>query len=511
MSFEIKVPVVGESITEVTVASFIVEEGATVEIDDSICEIESDKATFEVPAEVAGVVRFKVEEGDTVPVGGLLAVIEEGEAQPAAENTAPAEVQSAESEGKATGEVIEMRVVPTAESITEVTIGEWLKEDGDFVELDEEIVEIETDKAALEWPAEASGILRIVAQTDDILKEGDLICKIEVVEGGAPATAPASTPEAPAQQQAAPAAEGGYAAGHPSPAAGKILAEKGVNPAEVQGSGPGGRITKADAQAAQKAAPATPKAKPEAPKTEAPAEEAPATGNRNESRERMTSLRRTIARRLVAAKNETAMLTTFNEVDMSALMNLRKNYKEKFKEKHEIGLGFMSFFTKAVTIAAAEWPAVNAQIDGNEIVYHDYCDVSIAVSSPRGLVVPVIRNAEQLSFAGVEKEVVRLAKKARDGKLTIPEMTGGTFTITNGGIFGSMLSTPIINAPQSAILGLHNIVERPVAINGQVEIRPIMYVALSYDHRIVDGRESVSFLYRIKELIEDPARIMLHV
>jgi len=205
------------------------------------------------------------------------------------------------------------------------------------------------------------------------------------------------------------------------------------------------------------------------------------------------------------------MLTTFNEVDMSALMNLRKNYKEKFKEKHEIGLGFMSFFTKAVTIAAAEWPAVNAQIDGNEIVYHDYCDVSIAVSSPRGLVVPVIRNAEQLSFAGVEKEVVRLAKKARDGKLTIPEMTGGTFTITNGGIFGSMLSTPIINAPQSAILGLHNIVERPVAINGQVEIRPIMYVALSYDHRIVDGRESVSFLYRIKELIEDPARIMLHV
>jgi 2-oxoglutarate dehydrogenase E2 component (dihydrolipoamide succinyltransferase) len=214
---------------------------------------------------------------------------------------------------------------------------------------------------------------------------------------------------------------------------------------------------------------------------------------------------------LVAAKNETAMLTTFNEVDMSALMNLRKNYKEKFKEKHEIGLGFMSFFTKAVTIAAAEWPAVNAQIDGNEIVYHDYCDVSIAVSSPRGLVVPVIRNAEQLSFAGVEKEVVRLAKKARDGKLTIPEMTGGTFTITNGGIFGSMLSTPIINAPQSAILGLHNIVERPVAVNGQVEIRPIMYVALSYDHRIVDGRESVSFLYRIKELIEDPARIMLHV
>jgi 2-oxoglutarate dehydrogenase E2 component (dihydrolipoamide succinyltransferase) len=342
---------------------------------------------------------------------------------------------------------------------------------------------------------------------------------------GQAATAPAK--EQPSEQgerstesdrQTAPIGGNGketYATGHAAPAAAKILAEKGIDPKEVKGTGRDGRITKEDADKAQKQAPAarqTPaadKAKAESKPQAAP--QAGGDGNRQQRREKMTSLRKTVSRRLVAAKNETAMLTTFNEVDMKPVMDLRKKYKDAFKEKYEVNLGFMSFFTKAACMALQEWPAVNAMIDGEEIIYNDYCDVSIAVSSPRGLVVPVIRNAESLSFDQVEKEVVRLALKARDGKLSIDEMTGGTFTITNGGIFGSMLSTPIINQPQSAILGMHNIVERPVAINGQVEIRPIMYVALSYDHRIIDGRESVSFLYRLKELIEDPSRLLLGI
>jgi 2-oxoglutarate dehydrogenase E2 component (dihydrolipoamide succinyltransferase) len=298
--------------------------------------------------------------------------------------------------------------------------------------------------------------------------------------------------------------ENSYAAGHPSPVAAKILAEKGIDASAVSGTGVGGRITKEDAEKAQSA----PKAAP----TQEVAASAPVFGsNRNQRKEKMSSMRKTISKRLVAVTQETAMLTTFNEVDMKPIMDLRNKYKDKFKEKNEVGLGFMSFFIKASALALQEWPAVNAYIDEGDIVYNDYADIAIAVSTPKGLVVPVIRNAENLTFAGVEKEVVRLAKRGRDGKLSIPEMQGGTFTITNGGIFGSMLSTPIINAPQSAILGMHNIVERPVAINGQVEIRPIMYLALSYDHRVIDGRESVSFLYRIKELLEDPARLLLEI
>lgn len=298
-----------------------------------------------------------------------------------------------------------------------------------------------------------------------------------------------------------------YASGTPSPAAAKILAEKGVDPKSVSGSGVDGRITKGDALGAQ-----APAAKPAAP---APAAQtaAPvvASGARDEKREKMTSLRKTVAKRLVSVKNETAMLTTFNEVDMQPIMELRGKYKDKFKEKHGVGLGFMSFFTKAVTEALKDWPAVGARIEGEEIVYSNFADISIAVSAPKGLVVPVIRNADSMSLAEIEKAIVVLAGKARENKLTIPEMTGGTFTITNGGVFGSMLSTPIINAPQSAILGMHNIIERPVAVNGQVVIRPMMYLALSYDHRIIDGRESVSFLVRVKQLLEDPARLLLGV
>ena len=410
-----------------------------------------------------------------------------------------------------------MKVPAVGESVTEVTIASWSKKDGDQVALDEVLCELESDKATFELPAEAAGILRIVAEAGETLAIGALIAKIEV---GAAAAAPAGTP-APQPATSAPAPEAatngqngnGYAAHYPSPAAAKILDEKGINAQQVQGSGVGGRLTKEDAMKASPApapapapAPQPAAAKPAAP---APAPAAPSVpGSRNQRREKMTSLRRTIARRLVAVKNETAMLTTFNEVDMKPIMDLRNKFKDKFKEKNGVGLGFMSFFTKAVCIALKDFPAVNAQIDGDQMVFNDFCDISIAVSSDRGLVVPVIRNAEQLSFAQIEKEVVRLAGLARDNKLTIEQMTGGTFTITNGGTFGSMLSTPIINAPQSAILGMHNIVERAVVVNGEIVIRPIMYVALSYDHRIIDGKESVSFLVRVKQILEDPTRIL---
>ena len=515
MSLEIKVPEVGESITEVTIATWLKADGDYVEQDEIIAELESDKATFELPAEKAGKLSIKVEEGETIDIGTVICSIDtdassgdSGQAEKAAPSKSESK-ETASSTPEKTGEIKEMIVPAVGESITEVTISSWLKEEGDFVEMDEIIAEVESDKATFELPAEANGLLQIVAQEGDTLEIGATICKIEGMTG-APASSGTSKPSGSETPSSAPehVDTGSYAAGHPSPAAAKIMAEKGIDASGIKGSGVGGRITKADAENAQKQA-------TQAPKSEAKTEDAaPALstgGTRDERREKMSSLRRTISRRLVSVKNETAMLTTFNEVDMKPVMDLRSKYKEQFKEKHGVGLGFMSFFTKAVCQALLEWPAVNAAIDGNEMVYHDYCDISIAVSSPKGLVVPVIRNAESLGFKEIESEVVRLAKKARDGKLSIEEMQGGTFTITNGGIFGSMLSTPIINAPQSAILGMHNIVERPVAINGQVEIRPVMYVALSYDHRIIDGRESVSFLYRVKELLEDPARLMLGV
>lgn len=518
MSLEIKIPEVGESITEVTIATWLKKDGDFVEQDEVIAELESDKATFELPAEGAGKLSIKVEEGETIEIGTVIASIDTdakgGDAAPKQEEKAETSASSASADGgaKKTGEVHEMTVPEVGESITEVTISSWLKGDGDYVELDEVIAEVESDKATFELPAEANGILQIVAQEGDTLSIGDTICKIEVTEGGAPASATESK-SADSSAEKAPTAETSgedtYATGHPSPAAAKILEEKGIDPKEVKGTGRDGRITKEDAEKAQKGA-SKPASKPAASSTEESSAPA-AKGDRNSRREKMTNLRKTISRRLVSVKNETAMLTTFNEVDMKPVMDIRKKYKEQFKEKYEVGLGFMSFFTKAVCVALKEWPAVNAQIDGEELVYNDFCDVSIAVSTPRGLVVPVIRNAEQMSFNEIEAEIIRLAKKARDGKLTIEEMTGGTFTITNGGVFGSMLSTPIINAPQSAILGMHNIVERPVAVNGEVEIRPIMYVALSYDHRIIDGRESVSFLVRVKELLEDPTRLLLGV
>ncbi|GAB2800674.1 2-oxoglutarate dehydrogenase complex dihydrolipoyllysine-residue succinyltransferase [Rhabdobacter roseus] len=531
---EIKIPPVGESITEVTVGNWFKNEGDYVKMDEVICGLDSDKATFELTAEAEGVLHIKAEEGDTLAIGDLIATIDtaagtsdNGSAAPAAEATKPAPVEKQEEPApvakqepapaaSAPAKVVEMTVPTVGESITEVTIASWSKKDGDRVEMDEILCELESDKATFELPSEAAGILRIVAAEGETLAIGDVICRIEAGEGST--AAPAAPAPTSSDETAEADAEKGFAVGHASPVAAKILAEKGIDPKDVSGTGSGGKITKEDALKAEKAA-TKPAAEPGKPgdatpaKTASPAAKPSAAGTERpgQRREKMSSLRRTIARRLVAVKNETAMLTTFNEVDMKPIMDLRGKYKDKFKEKHEVGLGFMSFFTKAICVALQDFPVVNAYIDGDDVVYNDSCDVSIAVSTDRGLVVPVIRGAEKLSFAEIEKEIIRLAKRARDGKLGLDEMSGGTFTITNGGIFGSMLSTPIINAPQSAILGMHNIVERPVVVNGEIVIRPIMYVALSYDHRTIDGRDSVSFLVRVKQLLEDPARLLLEI
>ena len=395
--------------------------------------------------------------------------------------------------------IYEMFVPSVGESINEVTISSWLKSNGDYVELDEIIAEIDSDKATFELTAEASGNLIIEAEEGTTLEIGKLICKIEIKE--------ISKEKKESQDQKEVLTENKSEVitkerSESTPVAKKIMDEKGIDPKEISGTGAGGKITKEDVINSEQ--------KVEASST-ADSSEVQTVGNRNQRREKMTQLRKTISKRLVSVKNETAMLTTFNEVNMEPIMNLRKKYKESFKEKYEVNLGFMSFFTKACCVALSDWPAVNALLDENEIVYNDYCDISIAVSTPKGLVVPVIRNAESLSFDQIEKEIIRLATKARDGKLSIEEMQGGTFTITNGGIFGSMMSTPIINSPQSAILGMHNIVKRPMVVNDEIKIKPMMYLALSYDHRIIDGRESVSFLVRLKELLEDPSRLMLKI
>ena len=581
---EMKVPPVGESISEVTIGSWMKKDGDVVKRDEIICSLDSDKASFEVAAESDGILQIKVQEGETIPIGTLICVIN---GQPAASpppraayrpdgganspksivdspqsivqsrqlvaggepldsGTPPdpkSEVQSGTPLGPESSitqslnhSMTEMLVPAVGESISEVTIASWNKKDGDFVKVDEVICTLESDKASFELPAEASGTLKIIAQEGETIPIGALVCVItappapsggangqksavgsqQSAAGGEPLNSPqpvvvSGTP--PDAKSELTTHNSQLTTGFPSPAAAKILAEKGVEPSSVQGSGVGGRITKEDAVnvvvspkplvVSEQPSVVSPK-----PVTQQPNDSVTKQGQR---REKMSSLRKTIARRLVAVKNETAMLTTFNEVDMKPIMELRAKYKDKFKEKHAVGLGFMSFFTKAVCLALQEFPVVNAYIDGDEIVYNADCDVSIAVSAPRGLVVPVIRAAQKMSFAQVEAEVVRLATLAKENKLTIDQMQGGTFTITNGGIFGSMLSTPIINAPQAAILGMHNIVERAVVVNGEIVIRPIMYVALSYDHRTIDGKDSVGFLVRVKQLLEDPTRLLLEV
>ncbi len=402
--------------------------------------------------------------------------------------------------------IVEMKVPTIGESISEVTLSQWLKKDGEYVKIDEPICEFESDKATLEFPAEASGKLIHVAAEDDDLEIGALVAKIDTsVEAPAGGDAPAAPAAAPAAPAAA-AATTNYATGHPSPAAGKILAEKGIDPATVQGSGKDGRITKADAVSAKATAPASAPA-PATPTYTPP----PAAFSRNDRREKMSRMRRTIASRLVDAKNNSAMLTTFNEADMSAIFALRKKYQEKFVEKYGIKLGFMSIFSKACAQALMEMPDVNATLDGDHLIYHDYVDISIAISTDTGLVVPPVHNVESLGFADIELKIKELAGKARSGKLTLEEMSGGTFSITNGGIFGSMMSTPILNKPQSAILGMHNIINRPVAIDGEVVIKPMMYLALSYDHRVIDGKNSVTFLVKVKELLEDPVQLMMSI
>lgn len=397
---------------------------------------------------------------------------------------------------------VELKIPSVGESVTNVTISQWLKKDGEYVEMDEAVAELESDKATVELNATAAGTLKITTPEGSDVEIGTVVASIDT-SAAAPAKAekPVAKTETPAPEpvkqdkpQEKAATADSYAKGTPSPAAARILAEKGISPSLVTGSGPGGRITRQDAVLANAEAFMQQSLNGEV--------------NRNVRREKMSNLRKTVARRLVSAKNETAMLTTFNEVNMQPIFDIRAKYKDKFKEKHGVGLGFMSFFARACVIALQKFPAVNAYIDGNEIEYHDYMDISIAVSGPKGLMVPVIRNAQSLAMHQIEQEVVRLATRVRDGKIGLDEMEGGTFTITNGGVFGSMLSTPIINPPQSAILGMHNIVERPVAENGAVVIRPVMYVALSYDHRIIDGRESVGFLVTVKNLLENPENLI---
>ena len=394
--------------------------------------------------------------------------------------------------------ILEMKVPSPGESIKEVEIATWLVKDGDYVEKDQAIAEVDSDKATLELPAEASGIITLKAEEGDAVAVGAVVCLIDTAAakpdgGAAPAKEEAKVVEAPkaAAPAATPAPAATYATQAPSPAAKKILEEKNIQPSEIVGTGKDGRITKDDAVNA------------------VPSMGTPTGGNRGSERTKLSMLRRKVAERLVSAKNETAMLTTFNEVDMTAIYALRDQYKEEFKAKHGLGLGFMSFFTKAVTRALQLYPDVNSMIDGQEKISFDFCDISVAVSGPKGLMVPVMRNAETLSFRGVEAEIKRLAIRARDGQITVDEMTGGTFTISNGGVFGSMLSTPIINPPQSGILGMHNVVERAIVKNGQIVIAPVMYVALSYDHRIIDGRESVGFLVAVKEALENPAEILM--
>lgn len=423
--------------------------------------------------------------------------------------------------------VVEMKVPTIGESITEVTLSQWLKKDGDYVELDDPICEFESDKATLEFPAEAAGKLIHVAAEGDDLEIGALVARIDTSvakenggggSNGAPQKESEVKEEKPAPASKEREAEVSYAAGHPSPAAGKILKEGDVQPAEVDGSGRGGRITKEDAVKAveaKKSQPAKQESKP-APQPdtkEAPKQQVVFTPqdsfSRETSRKKMSRMRRTIAKRLVSAKNETAMLTTFNEVDLTEVMQLRKTYQDRFVKKYGIKLGFMSLFAKACAKVLMEMPDVNARLDGEELVYHDYADISIAISTPSGLVVPPVHNVESLSFAEIEYKISELAEKARNGNLTLEEMQGGTFTITNGGVFGSLLSTPILNEPQSAILGMHGIKERAMVIDGEIKIRPMMYLALSYDHRVIDGSTSVTFLVKVKELLEDPVAMLM--
>ena len=524
-----KVPVIGESITEVTLSKWLVADGDYVNIDDPICEFESDKATLEFPAEAAGIISFVANEEDDLEIGALVAKIDTSASQgksspksdkketPAPKETATKEAASTKKAvaSKATGQVIEMKVPVIGESISEVTLSQWLKGNGDHVNIDEPICEFESDKATLEFPAEASGRLIHVAAEGDDLEIGALVAKIEVGESSSNDNADDDVEEVPVENLETENKEDfHYADGYPSPAAAKLMAENKLTEEDIKGTGKDGRITKEDVMTAvanQKSKPAS--SASSNGKTAAPAKvsSAPPTpaGERGERVQKMSRMRRTIAKRLVSAKNNTAMLTIFNEVDLTNIIAMRKKYQEEFVEKYGTKLGFMSLFSKACAKVLMEMPDVNASIDGDNILYHDYVDISIAISTPTGLVVPPVKNVEKMKFHEIELAIKALAGKARAGELTLDEMKGGTFTITNGGVFGSMMSTPILNEPQSAILGMHTIQQRPMAIDGEVKIRPMMYLALSYDHRVIDGSTSVTFLVKVKQLLEDPVKLLL--
>ncbi len=497
MSTEIKVPVLPESVADATVATWHVSVGDEVSRDQNLVDIETDKVVLEVVAPNDGVItEISQEEGATVLGEQVIALLGDADAAPASDDSAPAKSEdapAAQSAPASEGKEVDIKVPVLPESVADATIATWHVQPGEAVTRDQNLVDIETDKVVLEVVAQEDGIMG-----EHIHAEGETVLGEQVI-GTVKAGAAPAAPKA----EAASASESNDSSDVLTPSVRRLIAEKGLDASKIKGSGKNGRVTKEDVDTFLKAPAAAPKAEAAAP--------AAPMGDRTQKRVPMTRLRKTIANRLLEAKNSTAMLTTFNEVNMKPIMDLRKQYQEVFEKRHGIRLGFMSFYVKAVTEALKRFPEVNASIDGDDIVYHNYFDISIAVSTPRGLVTPVLKDCDKLSVAEIEKGIRELALKGRDGKLSIDDMTGGNFTITNGGVFGSLLSTPIINLPQSSILGMHKIQERPMAVNGKVEILPMMYLALSYDHRQIDGKESVGFLVTIKELLEDPTRLLLDV
>ena len=508
MSIDVRVPTLGESVTEATVATWFKSPGDKVEADEMLCELETDKVTVEVPSPGAGTLgEIVAPEGETVGVDALLATLEAGGGAAEAAPAAPAapDVEPTVEPAAAGGTSVDVMVPALGESVTEATVSTWFKAPGDVVAADEMLCELETDKVSVEVPAPVSGVLaEVLAEEGATVEAGG---KLAVLSSGAGA-AVTSEKAAPAVAEAPPPAAGAKDIEN-APSAKKAMAEAGLSEAQVQGSGRDGRIMKADVAkaataATSSAAAATSSAPASAPRAPAPVEDAA-----REERVKMTRLRQTIARRLKDAQNTAAILTTYNEVDMSAIMTLRNAYKDLFLKKHQTKLGFMSFFVKACVHALKEVPDVNAEIDGDSVVYKNYVHMGVAVGTPQGLVVPVIRDADQMSFHKIEQTIAGLGAKARDGKLTMADMQGGSFTISNGGVYGSLMSSPILNPPQSGILGMHKIQERPMVVNGEIVIRPMMYLALSYDHRVVDGKGAVTFLVRVKEALEDPRRLLM--
>ncbi len=491
MAVDIRVPTLGESVTEATIGRWLKAKGDAVAADEPVVELETDKVSVEVPAPVAGVLaEIAAEEGATVELDALLGAIEEGASASAAPASSAPAVAAPASSG--TGEEIEVVVPEGGESVTEADIGEWLKKEGDAVALDEAIVSLETDKAAMDVAAPKAGVIKkIFGEEGDTVEVGEVLAIISV---GASASSSASNGAVPAAAPA-PVQSTAAASNDLSPAPRRVVAERGIDPAGIAGTGKGGRVTKGDALSASSAKPASPAQ--------------PRDLGASEERVKMSRLRQTIARRLKEAQDTSAMLTTFNDVDMSAVMALRAEYKDLFAKKHGIKLGFMALFVKACIHALKEVPEVNAEIDGTDIIYKNHYDIGVAVGTDKGLVVPVVRDADLMSFADIELAIADFGVRARDGELGIEEMQGGTFTISNGGVYGSLMSTPILNMPQSGILGMHRIEKRPVVIDNQVVVRPMMYLALSYDHRIVDGKGAVTFLVRVKENLEDPRRLLL--